>query len=192
MRKTTIIISSLIILAGVIFYSCSKEDTKPVVNKTEKIIPKYASPGYEAMIKKVAGILGSLLNITIDIKTGYYEAIYYPNGNLFKEICNPGDAICKLKITTSGSSINPDFILNGFIGKNEKGELLCCIGENVDPESYNKLFNSEGIINLTSDLLIDDIKILSTFNYQEPIVVKKGIISFQKIDGITVINLGVH
>lgn len=190
MKKIILVICLVII--GKVFISCTKEESELIKNKSEKIIPKMASPEYEAMLKKLAKFIGSLLDITIDIKSGYYYAVYYPNGNLYKEGCNPGDAICKFVIHTGVSNSNPDISLNCLIGKNDKGELICCMNEGEDQSSFDILINSEGLINLTSDIIIDDEQILSRFGYSEPIVIEKGNIPYQKIGGITFINLGIH
>jgi len=192
MKKISLIIASLLIFSSVIFYSCTKEESKKSETKIETKIPKMASPAYAAMIKKLAGIIGDLLGITIDIKTGFFEGTYYPNGKPQHIICHNGDAICVLTISTSTGPTNPGFILGGLLGKNEKGEILCCIDESADPESYKNLINKEGFIDLTSNTVIDDESILSFFQIESPIVIEKGHIPYQRIEGITIINLGIH
>jgi len=190
MKKISIILSFTIICT--IFCYCKKEIPIPNENKIDKILPKKASPGYEEMLRKLAKFIRELFNITIDIKSGFYYAVYYPNGNLYKEGCNPCDAICKLVIHTGICNSNPDISLNCLIVKNDKGEILCCMNEGEDQTSFNRLINTERLIHLTSDLVIDDEGFLTEFGYNEPIVIEKGNIQYQIIDGITFINLGVH
>ncbi|MFZ4412087.1 MAG: hypothetical protein ACOYOV_03305 [Bacteroidales bacterium] len=191
-KKIKLILASLLLISGIIFYSCTKEEFKQSEPKIEKRVPKMASPGYEAMLKKLAKIIGEMFSVTIDVKSGFYEAYYYPNGQLWHFKCNPGDAICVLHISTFVGPTNPDFLLNALLGINDKGELLCCINESEDTAAYKRLVKPEGYIDLTSDLIIDDENILSTFGISSPIEIKKGKIPFQSIEGVTIINLGIH
>lgn len=194
-KKIKLLIVSLLLVSGVTLYSCKKEESKPTISKIEKISNLKASPGFAALAKKVAGLIGNFLNIKVDFRTGswYYEEIY-KDGQLIskREGCNPCDAICILHISSNAAPNNPDFILNGLLGVNDKGELLCCIDEIEDPASYQHLVNPEGYLDLTSDLVIDDKDVLSAFGLSEPFIIGKGHIPFQSIDGVTIINLGVH
>ncbi len=190
--KSKTIISSLLILVLVILYSCKKENNKSFESKIEKITPKKASPDFEARVKKVISLMENLLGVTIDVGFGRHEIHYYPNGQSYT-VCYPHeDGICYLKINTTINSQNSGSILSGIIAKKTTGELICCIDETVFTDTYSRFAINKDYINLTSDLVIDDKDILSAFQLEEPLVIEKGNIPYQSIEGITIINLGIH
>lgn len=112
MKKTTIILSSLIILAGIIFYSCTKEEVKNLKPISSSINNSKANP-------KLLSALLQFFNITV--RVDYYEGRlkhlvkhYYENGQLRKiEIdCYNEQGICHIQGGAVLGKSTEDFFVN--------------------------------------------------------------------------------
>ncbi len=150
MKKTTIIISSLIILAGVIFYSCSKEDkqinkTQNVVNDFKQIINNVDITSFNKAIdvyfpENPYDSIGILHNIVLQ-KLNEQNLLLY-NSNI-------KDVISSLEIIFNKTLNDNDYI--GYV-KQLKSEII------INEVDYNESF-----INSLNTLTIDEKEIVNNY-----------------------------
>ncbi len=159
MKKTTIIISSLIILAGVIFYSCTKEEVKNIKPSSLSVNNSKASPGLLSKLVK-------FFNITV--KVDYYEGRlekltkeFYPNGQLksLNISCYNEPGICHIQ----GAAVLGKNIEDYFINAENGWQLNVALPEN-ESIYHGCISSSENEIYFFFDLSKLPQDIISRFN----------------------------
>jgi hypothetical protein len=182
LKKGTVEILCMIIVGGVFFYGCKKDNSslKGEIN-TEQVIEKEQKV-WQWLKDAWAAVKAAVGGVEVNYQTGYWKETieYYENGVVKKheKECKEGGAVCTLSIKVGSTNLNlssdddddveyPNLVEPWFVVDGQNNVMLV-VHYNSNPEACNQFFYSD-VIEFTYPYVINNPEILAQL-YQTKII----------------------